>query len=134
MFDDLFAPPKGGKGIFDLDLFPSQEEKKGRKYIYKDYRNKLWKKQKGKCARCKKKLDPHNYHIDHKKPVALGGKTTLSNLQLLCPRCHMEKTAEDRRKIAERKKHRSREEDIFDIDIFGSSGRSRKPKDPFDLW
>ncbi len=141
MFDDIFGSPKKSRKKknpfdFDLSLFPSQEEKKNKRgYIYKDYRNKLWEKQKGKCARCKKKLDPHNYHIDHKKPVALGGKTTLSNLQLLCPLCHMKKTAEDRRKISQNKKRqkKSSAKDPFTVDLFGSSSRSRK-KDPFSLW
>jgi len=142
IMDEVFGRSKKSKkrkNSFDLDmnLFPSEEEKNNKRgYVYKDYRNKLWEKQKGKCAICKKKLDPTCYHVDHKKPVALGGKTILSNLQLLCPACHMKKTAEDRRKIAQSKKRKScnkskKNNDPLHEILFGSS--SKKRDDPFSL-
>lgn len=84
-----------------------------REYIPAHYKSELWRKQKGRCAMCGKKLDPHHYHIDHKKPVALGGKTTLSNLQLLCPECHMRKTKKDRLMISKAKKNKNK--DAFDF-------------------
>lgn len=40
---------------------------------------------------------------DHIEPVALGGQTTMDNLQLLCPPCHREKSRTDRRRCAERR-------------------------------
>ncbi len=90
-----------------VDLISYKREKKGGKRISKADIRKLWEKQKGRCARCKKKLNPLAYHIDHKVPKALGGSDSIRNLQLLCPECHMLKTQEDRKKISRKKKRRS---------------------------
>ena len=50
--------------------------------------------QKWKCQNChvciKKK-----YHVDHINPIAKGGTSWPSNLQLLCPPCNMSKGAMD---------------------------------------
>ena len=35
------------------------------------------------------------YHLDHIVPVASGGTSEDSNLQLLCPTCNMRKGAKD---------------------------------------
>ena len=43
----------------------------------------------GRCARCG---GTERLEVDHKVPVALGGKSDISNLQALCARCHREKT------------------------------------------
>lgn len=51
----------------------------------------LWIQQKGRCAGCTKDL--RNYHVDHKMPLALGGRNDRRNLQLLCPRCNLSKGA-----------------------------------------
>lgn len=47
--------------------------------------------QKGKCAYCATVL--HKHHLDHIIPLALGGKNTDDNVQLLCPPCNMSKGA-----------------------------------------
>lgn len=61
----------------------------------------ILKRQKYKCARCKKiDLTKTVPHFDHKKPLALGGSDTLRNIQGLCGTCHAEKTQEDRFKIS----------------------------------
>lgn len=52
---------------------------------------KLLKLQKGKCAYCATVL--HKHHLDHIIPLALGGKNTDDNVQLLCPPCNMSKGA-----------------------------------------
>lgn len=52
---------------------------------------KLIKLQKGKCAYCSTAL--HAHHLDHIIPLALGGKNTDDNVQLLCPPCNMSKGA-----------------------------------------
>lgn len=43
-----------------------------------------------KCPMCDKRLN--EYHIDHVIPLSKGGRHTSSNLQLLCPRCNIEKS------------------------------------------
>ena len=111
-------------------------KKSRRKYISKADEDKILERQKWKCARCGKTLKPGRYHIDHKKPLALGGSNSIRNLQALCPDCHHVKTKEDRKKIAKAKK--KEKEEIFG---FGLSLTSRKRKkdlfaidvpDPFD--
>jgi 5-methylcytosine-specific restriction endonuclease McrA len=49
-------------------------------------------KQKSKCTACKTSLKA-GYHIDHVMPLKLGGTNDRSNLQLLCPRCNLQKKA-----------------------------------------
>ena len=47
-------------------------------------------KQLRNCAICKEELTP-GWHIDHIVPVALGGCSNISNLQILCPMCNLGK-------------------------------------------
>ena len=56
-------------------------------------KRKLWQAQEGRCTACGEPLKMENYEMDHIIPRAFGGKTILSNLQLLCPDCHWRKTA-----------------------------------------
>ena len=46
----------------------------------------------------KQKVDIYT-HFDHIRPIAMNGKNTKSNIQALCPKCHMEKTRKDRERI-----------------------------------
>lgn len=43
------------------------------------------------CKCCGKSFDTDNLEIDHIKPIAKGGKSTLDNLQTLCRDCNLEK-------------------------------------------
>ena len=109
-----------GSGLLDLD-----KDSKKRSHISKADVRKLWEKQKGRCARCKKKLNVHAYHIDHKVPKALGGSDSIRNLQLLCPECHMLKTQEDRKKISKAKKKQDKWIDsLLNDSIFKRSKKS----------
>jgi len=65
-------------------------------------------RQKYRYAMCGKPLKPKNYHIDHKKPLALGGSNTLRNLQALCPNCHDIKTKKDRERIAKARRKKEK--------------------------
>lgn len=50
--------------------------------------------QRKKCASCRLSL-AHGYHVDHIKPVVLGGSNGSDNIQVLCPRCNMSKGGKD---------------------------------------
>lgn len=52
----------------------------------------LMNKQNGLCACCGVPLNG-TYHIDHILPIALGGPNTDDNVQLLLPKCNLEKGA-----------------------------------------
>lgn len=55
---------------------------------------KLFKLQRGKCACCGKPLGD-DYHLDHIMPLALGGANEDWNIQLLRPKCNLEKHKKD---------------------------------------
>jgi len=50
--------------------------------------------QQGRCACCSKELN-NDFHRDHIIAVAKGGTNSISNIQLLCPRCNRSKGAKD---------------------------------------
>ena len=52
-------------------------------------KDKLKLKQNNKCANCEELLT--DYECDHIRPLANGGTNELSNLQILCKSCHIEK-------------------------------------------
>lgn len=107
-------------GIGSLDFgFGTQRKRNVRKKIkptkrgtlYVADKEKILVRQRGKCAgkTCAKehgKKLPVNIrsHFDHIKPLALGGRDTVSNIQALCANCHQKKTREDRKRLAIAKK------------------------------
>jgi 5-methylcytosine-specific restriction enzyme A len=50
-------------------------------------RKKVWQRDNGMCVRCQTPLELHDCHIDH---IVSGksGNNQLSNLRVLCYRCH----------------------------------------------
>lgn len=54
----------------------------------------LYQLQGGRCAACKNLLHG-KYHVDHVLAFARGGKHEPHNIQLLCPRCNVRKSAKD---------------------------------------
>lgn len=51
-------------------------------------------RQRRRCAYCRCKLD-RTFHVDHIKPLALGGSNDRRNLQMLCAPCNQSKGAKD---------------------------------------
>jgi 5-methylcytosine-specific restriction endonuclease McrA len=54
----------------------------------------LLRKQKEKCASCRKRLKAE-YHADHIVPLARGGSNDIGNIQLLCAPCNLSKGHND---------------------------------------
>ena len=54
-------------------------------------RAKLYRRCKGVCQICKKKVSEREFHADHVIPHSKGGPTELWNGQLLCPQCNLRK-------------------------------------------
>lgn len=52
----------------------------------------LYELQRGSCAYCSKRLGG-KYHLDHIIPIARGGMHEPGNLQILCQRCNLTKSA-----------------------------------------
>jgi len=119
-----------------FDLFGNKDDKPKRRRVLSHQYDKILQNQMYKCAECPTKLTDHpkNYHIDHIKPLADGGKDVLSNMQALCGTCHTKKSHLESGKRAEkRRKENVKEKDPF-VDMFGApKTRSKKVKDPFDI-
>ncbi|MBT3297920.1 HNH endonuclease [archaeon] len=151
MFNDLLTPKKRRKNSsffgesLDIGLGPKKEKKiSTREHIPMIWKDKILMKQNNKCAgkdcaklhNGKKLMVNNRNDFDHIKPLALGGKNVLNNLQALCPGCHRFKTREDRyniskknKKVKETKKDKSPlEKSIFDV-----YSKRKKYKSPFDL-
>jgi 5-methylcytosine-specific restriction endonuclease McrA len=45
----------------------------------------------GICGICNQPVDPTNWHLDHIKPIALGGPHLYGNVQVTHPRCNQSK-------------------------------------------
>jgi 5-methylcytosine-specific restriction endonuclease McrA len=55
----------------------------------------LFLKQGGRCVYCRVNLIKTSYHRDHIIPIAKGGNNFINNIQLLCPKCNIEKRDKD---------------------------------------
>jgi hypothetical protein len=65
----------------------------GRAYLPPAELERLREAQSNQCAQCGEQMtDPH---ADHIQPVRAHGSSDASNIQLLCPNCHADKTAEE---------------------------------------
>lgn len=63
-------------------------------YTKEDIRE-LMRLQKGRCVNCMKKIRGKKYHADHIIPIARGGSNWKYNIQILCPKCNLTKSAKD---------------------------------------
>jgi 5-methylcytosine-specific restriction endonuclease McrA len=62
-----------------------------REAISRDIRRTVWERDGGACVQCG---DAFELQFDHIIPIALGGATTIENLQVLCGPCNRTKGAE----------------------------------------
>ncbi len=51
----------------------------------------------GICMKCGRKVNKNRFHVDHIVPLATGGdEWELSNLELSCPECNLQKGTRER--------------------------------------
>src|SRR5260370_37478531 len=76
-------------GTYDLEAQYRRKRDKGSwKYVPAQTKNDLWERGQNACVNCG---TTNNLTIDHIVPVSYGGTSELSNLQLICSRCHGQK-------------------------------------------
>ncbi len=95
--DKLMVDPEvdDRSGIFEYLLSPrtvSDEKVLRLRQFSMEDRLAMYTSQLGKCAICDKPFDIKDMHADHKKPWSKGGKTILSNGQMLCTTCNLKKS------------------------------------------
>ncbi|MFN0019156.1 MAG: HNH endonuclease [Pirellulaceae bacterium] len=62
--------------------------------VWNWYRELIYERDENRCQHCGTSNDEHEnplYHLDHICPISRGGRTELSNLQLLCETCNLVK-------------------------------------------
>lgn len=69
-------------------IYSDAEKKNTRENIPQHTKDKVWKRDEGKCVKCGSEI---KLEFDHKIPVSKGGKSTYRNLQLLCENCNRKK-------------------------------------------
>jgi hypothetical protein len=76
-----------------LNFIPTLTLKDPTRDFSQDQRLLVYLRADGICSHCGIKCDQDNFHVDHIKPHSIGGPTSLSNAQLLCPSCNLAKGA-----------------------------------------
>jgi len=77
--------------LLNVEEGQAPRERGRRETIPREVRRAVFERDGGKCAQCGSKFD---LQYDHVLPVALGGATTVGNLQLLCGDCNRGKGAD----------------------------------------
>lgn len=77
--------------LLNIDEGREQRLQGRRVAIPREVRRAVFERDEGKCGECGSTFD---LQYDHVIPVALGGATTVQNLQLLCADCNRQKSAD----------------------------------------
>ena len=68
-------------------------ELKDRQRQFDEYqRIAIYRRDEGICLRCNNQIDFSGFHADHVTPFSKGGLTIVSNGQILCSKCNLEKS------------------------------------------
>jgi len=121
----------------DLNYNPLLPSKKGKRTLGIRDKQILYRRAKGRCEACRRKIDFDEMETGHKNATSKGGSATLRNSVCLCSRCNklqgtdswatfMKKmgkskttsvTSIKRKKSTKRKRKRIREYDPFGLNI-----------------
>jgi 5-methylcytosine-specific restriction endonuclease McrA len=107
--DAIFGTPKirtvkNPLNVGFPSLYPSQPRKDTRRSFTYIQKIAIFRRQKGKCAMCGRKLDFTLADFDHIKPFESGGKTTVKNGEALHKDCHAKKTQKETLKKVDKKR------------------------------
>ena len=75
--------------LFPMKQSPSKPKKVRRPSISQNVKDKVWKRDDGKCVQCGSN---ENIEFDHIIPFSKGGSSTYRNLQILCEKCNRSKS------------------------------------------
>ena len=75
---------------FEVDVTEGNQKKKRSRRISQDVKDKVWRRDEGKCVECSSN---ENLEFDHIIPHSKGGANTYRNIQLLCEKCNRSKSA-----------------------------------------
>ena len=75
---------------FEVDVTEGNLKKKRSRRISQDVKDKVWRRDEGKCVECSSN---ENLEFDHIIPHSKGGANTYRNIQLLCEKCNRSKSA-----------------------------------------
>jgi hypothetical protein len=64
-----------------------ESENRADRYIPDDVKDAVWRRDEGRCVKCKSN---EKLEFDHIIPVSKGGSNTKRNVQLLCEKCNRE--------------------------------------------
>lgn len=98
--DSDSAATRGRRAEVLNQIFSGLFEKKDERRVFnKEQRRLIWNSDTTKsCSSCKKPLNWDNFTIDHIKPHALGGPSSLNNAALMCRTCNSRKGKKTARK------------------------------------
>ncbi len=101
----------------DINEALGGKKRNKRQPVSQSQKNEVLARQGNKCAMCGNMLDMRAKNFDHIEEVYKGGKSSVDNLQALCPNCHSVKTHDDRLKNTEN--NRNEEKDPIGKMIWG---------------
>lgn len=82
-----------GDGVKILDKINSLKDRgldeKSRRHIPQKVRDKVWRRDQGRCVECGSQI---NLEFDHIIPISKGGANTARNIRLLCEECNRKKS------------------------------------------
>jgi len=84
------------------------------------------------CTACEQPLQAYLIDVDHIVPRCEGGSNSISNLQLLCTRCHRHKCGEENKSRAAHHKTLSEYSDEVLAEAFRHALNLQASKDPLD--